>query len=319
MSDDTHERMKENAMDKILVIDDSAVQAQFLCSILKEAYEVTACHTAREGLQLAREGSFSLILLDVIMPDMDGFAMLEELKAAEPTRYIPVILLTSLADVQYEERGLLLGAVDYVAKPFNPVIIKARVNTHIQLYHYQTEFRQQATIDGLTGVANRRFYETQASVRWREAIRFGLPFSVCMFDIDKFKIYNDTFGHPAGDQVIAAVAQTAASYFQRSTDLFARYGGEEFVALFLGSVGRTAFEFLKTVRQAVEDLHLPHKSPVSPWVTISVGGVTAIPTTESRPKELLQQADAMLYEAKSAGRNRVIWRDENQQQLREWE
>lgn len=304
-------------MDKILVIDDSAVQAQFLCSILKEAYEVTACHTAREGLQLAREGSFSLILLDVIMPDMDGFAMLEELKAAELTRYIPVILLTSLADVQYEERGLLLGAVDYVAKPFNPVIIKARVNTHIQLYHYQTEFRQQATIDGLTGVANRRFYETQASVRWREAIRFGLPFSVCMFDIDKFKIYNDTFGHQAGDYVIASVAKTASAFFQRSTDLFARYGGEEFVAVFAGNSSEAAFSFMKTVRQAVEDLHIPHDPSVNPWVTVSIGGVTLLPKPGDEYQAYLKMADTMLYDAKRFGRNQVVWSNGGREQWRE--
>lgn len=306
-----------DAVDKILVIDDSPVQTEFLTSILKPDYEITACHTAEAGLRAAKEGGFSLILLDVVMPEMDGFTLLRELKGTELTRYIPVILLTSLTDIQYEERGLLLGAVDYVTKPFSPVIIKARVNAHIQLYHYQMQFRRQAMVDELTGVANRRRYEEEYPVRWREAIRFGLPFSICMFDIDKFKIYNDTFGHPAGDQVIAAVAKTAASYFQRSTDLFARYGGEEFVALFLGSEGRTAFEFLKTVRQAVEELHLPHNSPVSPWVTISVGGVTVVPTTEHSPEEFLQRADAMLYDAKNFGRNMVVWCDESHRQLRE--
>lgn len=306
-----------DAVDKILVIDDSPVQTEFLTSILKPDYEITACHTAEAGLRAAKEGGFSLILLDVVMPEMDGFTLLRELKGTELTRYVPVILLTSLTDIQYEERGLLLGAVDYVTKPFSPVIIKARVNAHIQLYHYQMQFRRQAMVDELTGVANRRRYEEEYPVRWREAIRFGLPFSICMFDIDKFKLYNDTFGHPAGDQVIAAVAKTAASYFQRSTDLFARYGGEEFVALFLGSEGRTAFEFLKTVRQAVEELHLPHNSPVSPWVTISVGGVTVVPTTEHSPEEFLQRADAMLYDAKNFGRNMVVWCDESHRQLRE--
>lgn len=306
-----------DAVDKILVIDDSPVQTEFLTSILKPDYEITACHTAEAGLRAAKEGGFSLILLDVVMPEMDGFTLLRELKGTELTRYVPVILLTSLTDIQYEERGLLLGAVDYVTKPFSPVIIKARVNAHIQLYHYQMQFRRQAMVDELTGVANRRRYEEEYPVRWREAIRFGLPFSICMFDIDKFKLYNDTFGHPAGDQVIAAVAKTAASYFQRSTDLFARYGGEEFVALFLGSEGRTAFEFLKTVRQAVEGLHLPHNSPVSPWVTISVGGVTVVPTTGHSPEEFLQRADAMLYDAKNFGRNMVVWCDESHRQLRE--
>ena len=304
-------------MDKILIIDDSPVQTEFLGSILRQDYELTACHTAAEGLRAAKEGGFSLILLDVVMPEMDGFTLLQELKATELTRYIPVILLTSLSDIQYEEKGLLMGAVDYVTKPFSPVIIKARVNTHIQLYHYQMQFRQQAMIDELTGVANRRRYEDESIARWKEAIRFGLPFSICMFDIDKFKLYNDTYGHPAGDKVIAAVAKTAAAFFHRSTDLFARYGGEEFVAIFVGSEGPAAFEFLTSVRQAVEDLHIQHNSPVSPWVTISVGGVTVVPSQGDNYNTYLQLADAMLYDAKRFGRNQVVWSNQSREQLRE--
>lgn len=304
-------------MDKILVIDDSAVQAEFLRSILRDDYDVSICHTAKEGILAAKEGSFSLILLDVIMPDMDGFTALRELKATELTKHIPVILLTSLSDEQYEERGLLLGAVDYVAKPFSPVIIKARVNTHINLYHYQAEFKQQALVDDLTGVANRRCYEGASIAKWREAVRFGLPFSVCMFDIDKFKLYNDTFGHPAGDKVISAVAKTAGAYFQRSTDLFARYGGEEFVAVFVGNDGRSAFEFLKTIRQAVEDLHIPHNSPVCEWVTISVGGVSLVPKSGDDYGTFLKLADTMLYDAKRLGRNRVVWSNGGKEQWME--
>lgn len=304
-------------MDRILVIDDSPVQTEYLSSILSADYELTAYHTAEKGLRAAKEGEFSLILLDVVMPEMDGFTLLRQLKATDLTRYIPVILLTSLADVQYEERGLLLGAVDYVTKPFSPVIIKARVNTHIQLYHYQMRFRKQAMVDELTGVANRRRYDDESPIRWREAVRYSLPFSVCMFDIDKFKLYNDTFGHPAGDQVIAAVAKTASSFFHRSTDLFARYGGEEFVAIFAGSEGPAAFEFLKSVRQAVEDLHIPHSSPVSPWITVSIGGVTVTPTPETNYSTCLQLADAMLYDAKRFGRNMVVWSNQNREQWRE--
>lgn len=305
--------------DRILVIDDSAVQTEFLYNILKDDYEADRCQTAREGLQKAKDGRYSLILLDVIMPDMDGFMLLQELKSTELTRHIPVILLTSLADIQYEERGLLLGAVDYVAKPFSPVIIKARVNTHVQLYHYQMEFRQQAMVDGLTGVANRRRYEEASKGKWSDAVRFGLAISICIFDIDKFKQYNDTFGHPAGDQVIAAVAKTASGYFQRDNDLFARYGGEEFVAVFMGSSGREAFAFMKTVRQAIENLHIHHNSPVSPWVTISMGGVTLVPTVEDRYDDLLKRADAMLYDAKNMGRNRVVWQGEDGEQWLEKE
>ena len=304
-------------MDKILVIDDSMVQSGFLKSILSGKYEVTICHTAEEGMSAAKEGGYSLILLDVVMPGRDGFELLQELKGMEITRYVPVILITSLSDAQYEERGLLLGAVDYVTKPFNPMIIKARVNTHIQLYHYQMHFKEQALVDGLTGVANRRRYEQESISRWEEATRFQISFSICMFDIDKFKLYNDTFGHPAGDKVIASVAQQVSSHFRRSTDLFARYGGEEFVAVFLGSQGEKAFEFMQAVRQSVEDLHIPHNSPVSPWVTISAGGITLLPQPGDRLEDCLKKADDMLYEAKQSGRNQVVWFNENQEKWRE--
>lgn len=304
-------------MDKILVIDDSKVQSGFLCSILADDYEISACYSAEEGMNAAMTGEYSLILLDVIMPGKDGFMFLQELKSMERTKYIPVILLTSLSDVQYEERGLILGAVDYVTKPFNRAVIKARVNTHIQLYHYQMQFKQQAMIDELTRVANRRRYEEESASRWQEAVRFGLPFSVCMFDIDKFKVYNDTFGHQAGDKALVAVAQKIASHFQRASDLFARYGGEEFVAVFLGGQGESVFEFMKTVRQSVEDLQIPHNPEVGPWVTISVGGITLNPGTEDRLETYLKLADTMLYDAKRTGRNRVVWSNQNQEQW--WE
>ncbi len=304
-------------MDKILVIDDSAVQSEYLCSILKDDYELTACHTAEEGMETAIKNEFSLILLDVVLPKMDGFMLLQKLKSIDSTRYVPVILITSLSDSQYEERGLLLGAVDYITKPFNPSIVKARVNTHVQLYRYQIQFKRQAMIDELTGVANRRYYEDASVSRWQEAKRFEIPFSICMFDIDKFKLYNDTFGHPAGDEVIIAVAKKAASFFQRSTDLFARYGGEEFVAVFMGNQGVPAFEFMKTVRQSIEDLHIPHNSPVSPWVTISIGGITLVPRMGDKLENYLKLADTMLYEAKQLGRNQVVWSNQNREQWRE--
>lgn len=304
-------------MDKLLVIDDSAVQIEFLRSILKEDYEITACQTAEEGLRAAKEGGFSLILLDVVMPGADGFTVLRELKETELTRHVPVIMLTSLSDVQYEERGLVLGAVDYVAKPFSPVIIKARVRAHVQLYRYQMEFKKQATIDELTGVANRRYYEQMSAARWGEAIRFHLPLSICMFDIDKFKVYNDTYGHPAGDQVISSVAKTVSAHFQRATDLFARYGGEEFVAVFIGNDAKSAFEHMKAVRQSVEDLHIPCTSGISPWVTISAGGVSVLPTAEDRYETYLKLSDTMLYDAKRLGRNMVVWSNEQGVQWRE--
>ena len=164
--------------------------------------------------------------------------------------------------------------------------------------------------DQLTGVANRRRHDRYSLIKWQEATRLQIPFSVCMFDIDKFKVYNDTFGHPAGDKVIASVASTAASHMRRTTDFFARYGGEEFVAFMTGDEADKAFQHLTVIRQAVEDLHIPHNPNISPWVTISIGGITTIPKPETSYQTYLKMADAMLYDAKRLGRNRVVWMDE---------
>ena len=304
-------------MDKILIVDDSPVQANFLSSILSPDYEVTVVHTAEEGLGQAKAVEYSLILLDVIMPGMDGFQLLKMLQEEVILRHTPVILITSLNDIQNEERGLTLGAVDYITKPFHPAIVRARVHTHINLYKYRTQIEREATVDQLTGVPNRRRYDEVSVQRWQDAIRLGVPFSVCMFDIDKFKVYNDTFGHPAGDKVIKAVAETASSLLRRGTDFFARYGGEEFVALILGGGSENDFAHLCRVRQAVEELHIAHNPEVSPWVTISIGGISVLPKAESSFDTYLKMADAMLYDAKRFGRNQVVWTNERMEQRRE--
>ena len=208
--------------DKVLIIDDSSVQADLLRSILAKEYDVTVAHTAEAGLYHAKVGNFSLVLLDVIMPGMDGFALLRELQEEIVTRHVPVILITSLRDAENEERELVLGAVDYITKPYYPPIVRARVNTHVKLYRYRSQVERQSMVDPMTGVPNRRSYNISCHNKWQEAIRFRQPISLCMFDIDHFKSYNDTFGHPAGDKVICAVAQTATSFLRRSTDFFAR-------------------------------------------------------------------------------------------------
>lgn len=304
-------------MEKVLIVDDSVVQAAQLKSILDDEYDITIAQTAEDGLRLASSEDFSLILLDVVMPGMDGFTLLKKLKEEIVTQNIPVILITSLSDALNEQHGLVLGAVDYIVKPFNSLIVQARVNTHIKLYQYRRQIEQQSMTDQMTGIANRRRYEQYSLTKWNEAIRLHVPFSICMFDIDRFKVYNDTFGHPAGDKVIASVAQTAAAHLQRSTDFLARYGGEEFVALSMGDRSEQIFAHLKKIRQAVEDLHIPHDPSVSPWVTVSIGGVTVVPEMGSSYDFYLKIADTMLYDAKKKGRNRVVWADERMKQL--WE
>lgn len=296
-------------MDKVLIVDDSFLQAAHLEAIIGDEYDVTIAHTAEDGLRRAGSGDFSLILLDVVMPEMDGFTLLKKLQEEIITQNVPVILITSLTDAENEQRGLVLGAVDYITKPLNPLIVKARVNTHIRLYRYRRQIEQQSMTDQLTGIANRRRYDRYSLTKWHEAARLQVPFSICMFDIDHFKIYNDTFGHPAGDKVIAAVAKTISSHLKRSTDFVARYGGEEFVALSMGDSAIQIYEHVKKVRQAIEDLHIPHSQSISQWVTVSIGGITVIPPAKSDYGYYLELADAMLYDAKQHGRNRVVWSD----------
>ncbi len=304
-------------MEKILIIDDSVVQSRRLKDILSDKYEVTLAHTASDGLALAKTGDYALFLLDVIMPDMDGFTLLKKLQEELATEHIPVIMITSLSDIHSEEHGLLLGAVDYIVKPFNAVIVKARVNTHVKQHQYRMQIERQVLKDELTQVANRRHYNQCSITRWQEAIRLKTSFSVCMFDIDKFKVYNDTYGHLAGDQVLTMVAQTVNSHLQRSTDFFARYGGEEFVAVVLGGESQKVFKHFKMIRQAVEDQHMEHSGSVSPWVTVSMGGITVYPKMGDRYEDYLKMADSMLYDAKSYGRNQVVWANEKGIQWKE--
>ena len=303
--------------DNILIIDDSPVQAKMLKSILEDDYTITLANTAEAGLDCARNGSFCLVLLDVVMPGMDGFGLLKRLQEEVVTQHTPVILITSLSDVEHEERGLTLGAVDYITKPYHPPIVRARIHTQVKLYRYQQQIEQRAMLDPMTGISNRRSYDACCHQKWQDAIRLGLPLSLCMMDIDKFKVYNDTFGHPAGDKVICSVAQTAHHYLRRSTDFLARYGGEEFVAISIGSETAEAFEQLKRLRQAVEDLHIPHNPEASPWVTVSIGGITVQPKQGDVYDTYLKVADAMLYYAKRLGRNRVIWSNGKLEQLKE--
>ena len=302
-------------MEKILIVDDSLLQATQLKAIIDDEYDVAIAQTAEDGLRRARDEDFSLILLDVVMPEMDGFTLLKKLQEEIITQSVPVILITGLADVENEQHGLILGAVDYITKPYIPLIVKARVNTHINLYKYRRKIEEQSMTDQLTGVANRRRYDRYSLTKWNEAARLQIPFSICMFDIDHFKMYNDTFGHPAGDKVIAAIAKTISSHLKRSTDFVARYGGEEFVAISMGDPSKKLFEHLQKVRQAIEDLYIPHNPTVSEWVTVSVGGVTVVPETRDNYDVYLKIADTMLYDAKKHGRNRVVWADEQLKQI----
>lgn len=305
--------------DRILIVDDSLAQAAQLRGILEGDYETVSAQTAERALMMIGSGEFSLVLLDVILPGMDGFMMLKKLQENPVTRHLPVILITSLGESDYEQVGLDLGAVDYIAKPFHPKVVKARVNTHIKLYRYRRQLEDQSMTDPLTGVPNRRRHDQHCLDWWREACRLGLRMSICIFDIDNFKAYNDRYGHQAGDRAIAEVAQKIAHHLRRSTDFFARYGGEEFVAVLLGDSAEKAYAHLCGIRQAVEAMQIPHETAEGPWLTVSVGGVTVLPAPGQPYERYFEIADTMLYDAKHLGRNRVVWMNEEMEQQRERE
>lgn len=197
------------------------------------------------------------------------------------------------------------------------MIVKARVKTHVKLYQLRRQAEQQRIEDQLTGAANRRGYERYSIAMWHEAARLGCSFSVCVMDIDHFKAYHDRFGRRAGDQVLADVAGAVSGRLNRATDFFARCGGEEFVAITLGDGAEKVFEHVKSIRRAVEELHIPHDPSVAEWVTISAGGVTVAPEPRQSYETYRKIADAMLYDAKKQGRNRVVWAGEGMKQLLE--
>lgn len=292
----------------LLIVDDEKQNRTLLTELLQDEYRLILAKNGVQALERAFEHTPDLILLDVLMPEMDGHAVIRQLKNDERTRDIPVIFISALDSAESEERGLELGAVDYISKPFRPSIVRARVRSHIQSVHQRRLLEKLALLDGLTEIPNRRRFSQVYEQEWRRCRRAGAPLSLIVVDVDHFKLYNDTYGHAAGDAVLRMVAQTLRGALKRSSDFVARYGGEEFVIL-LPEVGQAGAQGLaEQVRQEIEGLRIRHQaSPVAPWVTISLGGATAMPQDAQEEPELFCTADASLYQAKHGGRNRVAW------------
>lgn len=297
-------------MQKILIIDENPKEISFLKELLKEEYKINVADTLDAGVEEAKFGEYSLILLEESIAERNDFELLKELQEKAVPRNFPVLLIKDSASVQNEERELMLGVVDYVIKPFHPMFVKSRIHTHTELYQYRLyEERESAMTDKLTGVASRRRYELHNIIKWREAVRLQVPVSICRFGIDELRTYNDTYGYPAGDKVIAQVAKMIEPGLKRSTDFFARYDGDEFIAIILGGKAEDVFEHLKRVCHAVERLHIPNKTSVSEWLTISIGGVTVIPKPGEKYDFYARIAEKMLRNAKQAGKNQVVWSD----------
>ncbi|MFP5260217.1 MAG: diguanylate cyclase [Acidobacteriota bacterium] len=291
----------------VLVVDDAPSNLAILTETLRSEYDVRIASSGPQALRLVDENPPDLILLDIVMPKMDGFEVCRRLKARAVTCNIPVIFLTSKGEVSDETQGLALGAVDYIIKPVSVPIVQARVRTHVELKRRGDLLETLSLRDGLTGIANRRHFDDCLERAWRQGLRTGKPLTLALADIDYFKGYNDAYGHLVGDECLKAVAASLAGVLRRPGDLAARFGGEEFAVVLEDTNLTGALHVAETMRAVVEALSLPHvNSTVAGTVTVSIGAACAVPTTASRPEHLLCLADAKLYEAKQAGRNRVI-------------
>lgn len=292
---------------KVLLVDDQAVNIQVLNQVFQGDCQVFAATSGAQALQIAVSKLPDLILLDVVMPGMDGYEVCAKLKDDPLTAHIPVIFVTGHRDEESEARGLDLGAVDFISKPVNSRIVRARAQTQIQLKRQSDLLRQLVYLDGLTGLDNRRRFDEISRLEWDRTLRRKAPLSLVLVDVDRFKHYNDTLGHQAGDECLKAVAQTMSMGARRAGDVLARYGGEEFVLLLPDTPLEGALAVGEQLRASIEALNLPHPSSDFEHVTISVGvgcrdGAPANTTLE----DLLNATDARLYEAKAQGRNRVV-------------
>ena len=240
------------------------------------------------------------------MPDMTGFEVIEKVKESEITARIPVIFITGLSNDEDEERGFFLGAVDYITKPFNKAIVKARVNTHIKIIDQMRTIEKIGLVDMLTKIANRRGFEERLKVEWNRALREKTPISILVMDIDKFKNYNDTYGHQQGDVALKTFADTASKSLMRGVDFAARWGGEEFVILLPGTNVDGAAEIAERVRKNIETVVIPTDGKMETKITVSIGVNSIVPTSNTFIKDFIEKADQALYKAKESGRNRYV-------------
>jgi len=291
---------------KLLVVDDQRINILVLNELFRNDCEVFMATNGEQALQICRAQLPDLVLLDVQMDGIDGFEVCRRLKADAESRNIPVIFITAQGGEADEVRGLQLGAVDFIAKPINPIIVRARVQTHLTLKLQSDILRSMALLDGLTGVANRRKFDEQLVRDWRQSQREQTALSVILIDVDHFKRYNDHYGHQAGDAALQAVARVLDGTLKRPHDLLARYGGEEFVGVLPNTGLSEAVELAERMQTEVRALNLEHVgSPEAQVVTISLGVATVVARSDLAPQALVEAADQQLYAAKQAGRARV--------------
>jgi diguanylate cyclase (GGDEF)-like protein len=307
---------------KVLVVEDSKVTLKVLCNFL-EHMDISQPLTAETGvaaMELYRRERPDIILLDAQLPDIDGFDIAKQIRATErKDDWTAIIFLTSMTKDADLVRGIEVGGDDYLLKPISEVVLQAKVRAMQRLVEMQRslvdithqlnaankELQRLSTTDGLTGIPNRRMFDELSMREWRRCERMKKPVALVMLDIDNFKLFNDEYGHQAGDDCLRAVAAQVLRAAPRAADLAARYGGEEFV-LVLGETDADGARWVaENVRQHVTELGILHATPQR-RVTISCGVAAVLPKAGLSLEVLLRTADHALYQAKAAGRDKVV-------------
>lgn len=301
----------EHPLDKptVLIVDDEATNIEILAKHLSADYRVLFTTDSNKVTELAELKEPDIILLDVIMPGLDGYDVCRHLKNHPTTRDIPVIFVTAMGESHFEAIGFEAGGVDYITKPIKPFLLRARVKTHVDLKIKSDFLRRLATLDGLTGIPNRRRMDEFLRQEWRRGVRQSADYlSLMLIDVDYFKKFNDRYGHQAGDNCLQQIATTLANTLERGADLVARYGGEEFVCILPETPLQGAIHTAERIQHNIAALQIPHQiSDVNDFVTLSIGLVATIPQKGVEPETLLAAADEQLYKAKHQGRNRISY------------
>jgi len=291
---------------KLLVVDDQPDNIQLLVQAFAEDYQVLMATSGEQALAVCHSNPPDLVLLDVLMPGMDGFAVCRQLKAQEATSHIPIILVTARPDAGQETHGLGLGAVDFISKPVNPAVVRARVHTHLTLKFQSDLLKKLVLLDGLSGVFNRRYFDQQLATEWARAARSGLSLSLVLLDVDHFGAYNERHGHQAGDDCLRLIAVTLKSVLRRPADVVARFGGEEFACLLPDTSQDDARALAQEMERRVRQLGLPHGGVHGGGVvSVSVGLGTRVSPHSGQASDLLDLASAQLQHAKYGGRGQV--------------
>ena len=289
----------------LLIVDDEKSNIMMLTRILSPEYTVYAAKNGYDAVEAANEHMPDVILLDILMPEMDGYAVLAALKGSDKTKHIPVIFITGLDNPDEEEKGLSLGAADYIIKPFRPATVQLRVRNQIQILNFVRLVEQLSMTDQLTNMPNRRSFDERLQLEWNRAIRDKTPISILFIDLDNFKNYNDTYGHQQGDVALQTAAKIFSRELKRSVDYVVRWGGEEFVVLLTNTDSNKALSIAEWLRTSIEKANILLSDGQITKITVSVGVNTEIPNPHNTVEGFINHADEALYTAKKIGRNRV--------------